>query len=144
MPDDFDERFYQSAPEDQQIDYPQGGEEVVLLNLMPQHAHMRFVLPRLNKMPVRVLMSDFTVAQPEAVADTLFLEPDLARLTAVWRASVPIKRRIQDVKTIAIAGICKSWWEAKIVGHNACANCTKQHSTQEAPPNDEECQEDAA
>ncbi|MBI3230758.1 MAG: DUF2169 domain-containing protein [Burkholderiales bacterium] len=144
LPEDFDTRFYQAAPEDQQIDYPQGGEEVVLWNLMPKQAEMRFKLPRLDKVPVRILMRDFTIEQPKVVVDTLFFEPDQARFTAVWRTSIPIKRRIQDVKTIAIAGICKNWWEAKIVGMDACTNCAKQRSTQEAAPNEEECHEGQA
>lgn len=145
LPEDFDLRFHQAAPEDQQIDYPQGGEEVLLWNLMPNRAEMRFKLPRLNNVPIRVLMSDFSVEQPKVVVDTLFFEPDQARLTAVWRASLPIKRRIQDIKTIAVAGICQNWWNAKRVGLEGCANCSKNRSTQEPAPSQEECaEEDAA
>ena len=36
LPADFDDRYYQAAPEDQWIDEPQGGEEVVLVNLTPE------------------------------------------------------------------------------------------------------------
>src|SRR5260370_42679476 len=34
-PLDHDYRYWNCAPEDQQIDYPQGGEEVMLLNHIP-------------------------------------------------------------------------------------------------------------
>ena len=39
LPADFDDRYYQAAPEDQWIDEPQGGEEVVLVNLTPRGPH---------------------------------------------------------------------------------------------------------
>ena len=42
LPADFDDRYYQAAPEDQQIDYPQGGEEVQLLQ---PHARGPHALP---------------------------------------------------------------------------------------------------
>ncbi|WP_338848507.1 DUF2169 domain-containing protein [Massilia sp. W12] len=144
LPEDFDSRFYQAAPEDQQIDYPQGGEEVVLWHLTSGHPEIRFKLPKLNKAPVRILMRDFSVHQPPVVADTLFFEPDQSRFTVVWRSSLPLKRRIQDVKTVAIAGICKNWWDAKTMGLDACASCDKQRSTQDAAPGEEECNEETA
>jgi hypothetical protein len=44
-PDDFDCRYFQAAPPDQQIPYPSGGEEVVLKNLTPA-GQVVFRLPR--------------------------------------------------------------------------------------------------
>jgi len=35
LPADFDTRYYQCAPPDQQIAYPRGGEKVLLINLTP-------------------------------------------------------------------------------------------------------------
>lgn len=143
LPEDFDERFNQCAPEDQQIDFPKGGEEVVLTNLMRGRPEARFQLPRFDKLPVKVLMSNYSVEEPQVVVDTLYFEPDQAQVTAVWRASLPIKRRIQDVKTIAIGGICQNWWSAKVVGAEGCMNCSKQRSTAEDAPAAEDCaQED--
>jgi hypothetical protein len=139
LPEDFDERFNQCAPEDQQIDFPQGGEEVVLTNLMRGRPEVRFQLPRLNKLPIKVLMSNYTVEEPQVVVDTLYFEPDKACVTAVWRASVPIARRMQGVKTIAIGGICKNWWEAKVAGAEGCTNCTKNRSTSQDAPSEDDC-----
>lgn len=139
LPEDFDERFNQCAPEDQQIDYPKGGEEVILTNLMRGRPDARFVLPRFDKLPIKVLMSNYSVEEPQVVVDTLYFEPDQARVSAVWRASVPIKRRISDVKTIAIGGICQNWWSAKVVGAEGCGNCAKKRSTAEDAPTEEEC-----
>jgi hypothetical protein len=41
LPKDFDERYFQCAPLDQQIDYPQGGEDVVFLHLMKDREEVR-------------------------------------------------------------------------------------------------------
>lgn len=143
LPQDFDDRFHQCAPIDQQMDYPQGGEEVLLYNLVRGQSECRFVLPRLNKLPVRVLMGDYRVIAPPVVADTLFIEPEHQRFSVVWRAKVPVKH-LQDVKTVAVAGICKGWWDAKISGAQGCINCAKQRSTQEAAPSEEECAKESA
>lgn len=152
LPEDFDVRFHQAAPIDQQIDYPKGGEDVMLWNLMRNQPEMRFKLPRLDKVPIRILMRNFVVEEPVAVVDTLFFEPDQARLTAVWRASMPLiassnpatRRQLPDVSTIVIAGVCKNWWEAKMVGAEGCMNCAKQRSTLETAPSEEECQQEGA
>ncbi|MEN9866694.1 MAG: hypothetical protein RL748_2284 [Pseudomonadota bacterium] len=139
LPEDFDERFNQCAPEDQQIAFPQGGEEVVLTNLMRGRLEARFQLPRLNKLPIKVLMSNYTVEEPQVLVDTLYFEPDKASVTAVWRASIPMKRGILDFKAIAIGGICKNWWAAKIMGRDGCENCAKQHATSADAPSEDDC-----
>jgi hypothetical protein len=141
LPEDFDDRFNQSAPEDQQIPFPQGGEQVTLMNMMRGRREVTFKLPKLTNMPVRVLTKDFSVEYPQAVADTLFFEPDQERFSVVWRASVPIKRSIEDVKTIAIGGVCKNWWDAKVVGAEGCANCAERRTTAGPAPAEEECTE---
>ena len=142
LPEDFDERFNQCAPEERQIDFPKGGEEVVMINMMKGRPDVRFKLPRFDKLPVRILMRDYTVEHPPIVVDTLYFEPDENRFSAIWRTSLPIKRNIRDIKTIAIGGICKNWWDAKIIGAEGCMNCAKQRSTQEAAPPEEECEKE--
>jgi len=125
LPEDFDEQFNQCAPADQQIPYPKGGEEVVLLNLMAGQEIVRFKLPALDKLQIRVLRKDYSVATPEAVVDTLYFEPDSARFTAVWRASVQVIRRIQEFDTVAIGPVDLQWWNNKILGvdGNGCSGC---------------------
>ena len=141
LPEDFDERYNQAAPEDQQIPYPQGGEQVTLMNMMRGRREVSFKLPKLNNMPVRVLLTNYTAKQVQAVADTLYFEPDEERFSVVWRASVPVKRGTKEVKAIAIAGVCKNWWEAKIKGAAGCTNCAKKHAANGTAPSDDECEE---
>jgi len=120
-PHDFDERFHQCAPEDQQMTYPEGGEEVVLQNMVRGRPQVRFKLPRLNLHKVHVLRTDYSVESPQAVVDTLFFEPDEGRFSVVWRASVSIRRRIQEFDTIAVGAVDPAWWLDLMEGR--CINC---------------------
>src|SRR5262249_23183462 len=57
LPGDFDDRYFQAAPSDQQFPYPHGGELVVLTNLTPQ-GQTTFRLPRLL-VPVEFVDASF-------------------------------------------------------------------------------------
>lgn len=135
LPDDFDERYFQCAPEDQQIEFPKGGEEVILINMMKQREIVHFKLPRLDNLPIRVLSADYKVYYPSIVVDTLYFEPDKKRFSVVWRASLPIKRRLQEYQTIAIGHVCKEWWQAKIIGADNCVNCSKNNRKKNSTQN---------
>jgi hypothetical protein len=94
-PDDFDYRYFQSAPEDQQIPYPQGDEEVVLKNLTPDGI-CRFRLPKM-RMPVVLIPVEGQERQADNAIDTLLIEPDKKRFMLTWRANVPMKRSVFDI-----------------------------------------------
>ena len=125
LPEDFDERFYQSAPADQRVNYPQGGEDVQLVHMRKGQPHIKFKLPPLNDLQVRILRKDYSIEQPQVHADTLFFEPDAGRFSVVWRASVSIRRRIQEFNTIAVGPIDKQWWRARSLGldESGCEGC---------------------
>ena len=122
LPSDFDEQFNQCAPEDQQLPYPQGGEAVRLVNLLPGQPDLRFKLPQFKPL-VRVLRSDYSQAAPQAVLDTLFFETEQQRFSAVWRASVEVRRRVEEFKTIAVGPVDPLWWQQQLGGGN-CRGCT--------------------
>ncbi len=125
LPKDYDEQFNQCAPQDQQMAYPQGGEPVVLRNMMPGRPDVRFALPKLNGMQVRALRTDYSSETLSAVVDTLYFEPDQGRFSVVWRASLPIRRRLQEFNTLAIGPVNASWWADKAGGldGSSCAGC---------------------
>lgn len=125
LPEDFNDLFHQSAPEDQRIPYPVGGEEVALTHMQEGQPHLRFTLPPLDQLQIRVLRKDYGIEQPRAQVDTLFFETEARRMTAVWRASVPIRRRIQEFDTIAIGPVDEAWWRARSLGLEDahCAGC---------------------
>ena len=95
LPADFDDRYYQAAPEDQWIDEPQGGEEVMLVNLTPE-GRTSFRLPP-NDMPVVFFRKDGSREERRAMLDTILIEPDLRRLLLTWRASIPLRRNVFEL-----------------------------------------------
>ncbi|KAA5841503.1 DUF2169 domain-containing protein [Pseudomonas chlororaphis] len=106
LPADFDTRYFQSAPEDQQIDYPHGGEDVALMNLTRQ-GRTAFRLPADLRLPVLFLSREDRITEVPAVVDTLLLEPDEGRLTLVWRASIPLRRNIHEVSQVKLGTSCR-------------------------------------
>ena len=110
-PDDFDYRYFQSTPPDQQIPYPVGGEDVVLSNLTPD-TEVRFRLPSLA-VPVWCLPYRGADEKVEAVIDTLLIEPDAGRFMLTWRAVVPMLRSCFDLKQMIVGDMSKAWQRAR-------------------------------
>lgn len=123
LPEDFDDQFNQCAPADQQMAYPVGGEEVIMRNMMPARPYVRFRLPRLDNVAMRIVRNDYTSEQVLPPVDTLYFEPDAARFTAVWRASVPVRRRLHEFATVAVGPASAEFWEQKALGPDGCAGC---------------------
>jgi hypothetical protein len=99
-PDDFDYRYFQAAPQEQQISYPKGGEPVLLKNLTPLGT-CRFRLPKLE-IPVFVNPYRDNAKQLAPVIDTVFFEPDHGRFTMTWRVALPLKRNCFELKDVII------------------------------------------
>jgi hypothetical protein len=114
LPPDFDERYYQAAPQDQQMDYPRGGEEVVLTNLT-QRGRTVFRLPRLD-LPIVFFRRDDSIEHTAAIVDTLIFEPDQQRFLIVWRSRLPLKRNIFEVAQIATGRLSRGWYRAFLTG----------------------------
>jgi hypothetical protein len=114
LPADFDDAYYQSAPADQQIDYLQGGEEVVLRNLTPQ-GHARFHIPQM-RMPVVFFLKKGDTHKTHGVVDTLVLEPEAGRFMMTWRASLPLKKNLFEVVQVVTGEMSRGWWRARELG----------------------------
>lgn len=114
LPRDFDPRYYQCAPPDQQIEYPKGGEEVELLNLSPQ-GRTRFRLPTIP-VPVEFTNADYDRTETGALLDTVIIEPDASRLMLVWRTSMPLKRNILEAKQAVVGRMPRGWYRARTLG----------------------------
>lgn len=125
LPQDFDEQFFQCAPVDQQIPYPRGGEAVELHHIFAQHPQLAFTLPRFDHLKVRILRTDYSTETLNPPVDTLFFETEAGRFSAVWRASTPIRRRIQEFDTLAVGHIDPAWWQARTLGFDdqGCPGC---------------------
>lgn len=114
LPADFDDRYYQAAPVDQQIDHPRRGEAVVLLGLTPE-GHRRFRLPEVE-VPVVVFRSSGGHEEPPVLLDTILIEPDLGRVCLTWRASLPLRRNLLELSLIIVGRKSRAWWRAREMG----------------------------
>lgn len=106
-PDDFDYRYFQAAPADQQIPYPKGGELLILQNLSPDGL-MKFLIPRIT-MPV--IFSPYRGEDiiKVAVIDTVLIEPDHNRFMLTWRVSLPLRKNCFELKQVIAGEMPRSW-----------------------------------
>lgn len=114
LPADFNEAYYQAAPEDQQIPYPRGGEEVVMVNLTPE-GRTAFNLPSVE-VPVVFFRKKGEKHETKAVIDTIVIEPDKGVFTLTWRASLPLKRNMFEIPQVLVGKMSKGWWHARELG----------------------------
>lgn len=93
LPEDFNERYYQSAPEDQQVvGYLKGGELVQLFNLTPGGKH-QFRLPRIF-LGFTTNFDDGSREDHRAVMHTVILKPDVSKAVLVWHTHLPCHHKV--------------------------------------------------
>ena len=100
MPDDFDPMYYQSAPPDQQISFPKGGEPVELLNLTVE-GRFGFYLPR-ETLGVTFQRKSGPLSQKIPLLDTVQLLPAERRFCLTWRTRFACNRDIHDLSEIIV------------------------------------------
>lgn len=114
LPADFDERYYQAAPADQQIAYPQGGEEVILVNLTPE-GRCHFKLPAVD-VPVIFFKKRGGKQETKAVIDTIVLEPEQGVFALTWRTQIELRRNIFEIPQVLVGRKSRAWWRARELG----------------------------
>lgn len=114
LPEDFDPRYHQCAPPDQQMPYPQGGEWVELTGLTASGRTV-FQLPTIE-VPVEFTDRDYEREEVQAVVDTLVIEPDEGRFTMTWRASRPLKQNIFELVQCVVGRMPQGWYRARALG----------------------------
>ena len=88
LPSNFDERFYQCAPEDQQVPgFLKGGEVVELYNLTPE-GYLSFRLPVVT-LGMSTRFYNGTAVTHRAELYTLVLRPDKRSFQMVWHSRLP-------------------------------------------------------
>lgn len=128
LPDDFDPRYHQSAPLDQQCDYLQGGESVELINLTPDGL-CRFQLPRLSVL-VSLLGKTFSHLEEAAVMDTLLIEPDRQRFSLTWRVQHPLKRNLFEISEVHVGRIDQDFAHLHDAAHSGWSASTSSGPSQ--------------
>lgn len=114
LPKDFDNRYFQCAPADQQMAYPAGGEDVILINLTP-NGRVQCRLPTLA-VPVVFFRKRGERHETQAVIDTIVLEPDKGTFSITWRASLPLRKSIFEIPQVLVGKMSKGWWRARELG----------------------------
>jgi hypothetical protein len=109
LPKDFRDEYFQAAPADQWVDYPQGGEEAELVNLTPA-GRTAFLLPAM------AVPFDFFRQTGERVTmtgpvDTLLFEPDQGRFTMTSRCALPLKKNIHEMRCAVAGTQPRQWYE---------------------------------
>jgi hypothetical protein len=94
LPDDFDDRYYQCAPTDQQAPrYLRGGEPVVLVNLTPG-GELRFDLPRVFLGLETAFVTGERRVHDKPALHTVLIEADFPRVSLVWHSALPCHPRV--------------------------------------------------
>jgi hypothetical protein len=94
LPADFDERYYQMAPADQQIPPPAPGTPVIAVGLTPR-GREAFRLPD-TALPLRVFRGREVAFDGQPLPDTLAFDTEARQFMLTWRISVPMKRIITE------------------------------------------------
>lgn len=101
LPEDFDTRFLNAAPEDQIYSgFIRGGEPVRIIGMHPE-GDFQFNLPRVN-LANKVLIKSETLSAPFEL-ETLALYPNQKRITMTWRAAIPCDKHVLNIKQISVS-----------------------------------------
>jgi hypothetical protein len=114
LPADFENLYYQCAPEDQQTEHLRGGEELSVVNLTPE-GDLSFRLPTMQ-VPITFYFRNYQQKEVAAVCDTLVIEPDFARFTMLWRASLLLRKNIFEVSQVITGRMSPGWYRARALG----------------------------
>jgi hypothetical protein len=100
VPADFEDRFFQAAPDDQQTPrHLVGGEPVDLVNLTPEGT-WRFRLPRIA---IGATMSFRGRGEHQSFKlHTVILEPDLRRVLMVWHMALECRYSVYDIRSCRV------------------------------------------
>lgn len=116
LPDDYDDRYAQSVPADQQMRHPKGGEVIKISNMMADHDGVfEMQLPKLDQ-PVVFARNRGPDIPAEPVVDTMIIEPDKRCIDIVTRASLPLKRDILEMREAIIGRRGRGYWRARALG----------------------------
>jgi hypothetical protein len=99
LPFDFDIRYFQSAPGDQQLTSVSGGEEFECVNMTP-NGSWKFRLPT-EEFSVAFVYREYHV-EVRPVLDTVLIMPDERQVVLTWRAGVAVRTKLHDLRQVII------------------------------------------
>jgi len=114
LPSDFDERYYQAAPGDQQVPLPKGPMEVALSGFTADGVR-QFMLPHFGA-PVHFFPKSGVREEYTAALDTIVFEPDFERFTLSWRVARPLRHSVHELREVVIGKCSMAWLRARESG----------------------------
>jgi hypothetical protein len=111
LPQDFDERYFQAAPPDQQLPLSNEPLEVGLVNLTPDCFRL-CELPHFEA-PVHVFPKGGGREERNATLDTILFEPDMERFTMTWRVARPLKKNMFEIAQVIVGRKGREWWQKR-------------------------------
>jgi hypothetical protein len=109
LPTDFKEEYFQAAPADQWIDYPQGGEVMELINLTPD-GRRRFEMPEM-RVPFEFFRRSGERIEMTGNVDTILFEPNVGRFMISARCTLPLKKNIHEMQCVVVGVKPERWYE---------------------------------
>ena len=104
LPDDFDKRFFNMAHPDLVCpDFLQGGEAVKITHMHPD-GDLVFDLPRV-RFSVMVDVAG-VIDEPLMNLETLIMEPNLSRISMVWKGRAPCDKKGLKIGSVKIGMQC--------------------------------------
>lgn len=100
LPEDFDERFYNSAHP--RLILPKGkieGQRVIATNLS-ESGRLIFDIPE-YRFKIRASVKGKS-SELQPLLDTVVIEPDLQRVTLTWRAAIPCGQQFLHLERVAV------------------------------------------
>lgn len=114
FPSDFDERYYQGAPSDQWVVFPQGGECGWISNASSSGL-FQFEIPSLA-VPVVIESYAYPEDHYKARIDTVIIEPDARRIIVSWRCTVRRRGKLTDIQRIRVGEATPAYQRAAKYG----------------------------
>jgi hypothetical protein len=103
LAEDLDDRYFQSAPADQQTqEFLRGGEPVILHRLTPS-GRLQFVLPKLYFGFETSYYDGSRELHRNRQLHTVILEPDFPRVSLVWHSALPCHFKVQKLEKTVIS-----------------------------------------
>ncbi|PRQ04188.1 hypothetical protein ENSA5_09720 [Enhygromyxa salina] len=99
LPEDFDERYFQAAPVDQQFPHFRGGERIRCVH-MSEAPVIEFVVPT-DELWIHFAFVD-GLRSSCAVLDTVVVEPHLHRMHLTWRTSIRLPKQLTRLRGVHV------------------------------------------
>lgn len=113
LAEDFDERFFQGAPEDQWCGPLHGGEHVGVAGATPTGTwKLTIPAPRVG---VKIV-SQQGEENYQPILDTLILEPDDERVILVWRTCTPLRVKASRLEEVSVGILSRARQRAAETG----------------------------